>query len=174
MQQARPGIHRIVLQKDENQQYTYSLDGRVLHDGDIVEAYFERGGWVAGRYFWSGRVEFTPRLDPVNPTHDRVRSSLHGFNLSTACRWPVQIEISKLVQWSKKFDQTGSLLIEAELEAHVIEIRGPYQGVWRVTLGLMAARLMRSFRSWPSFEVRGTLDDAKRAAIEGVLHTRRA
>jgi hypothetical protein len=162
---------RIMLKKDDGQ-HQYYLDGRALHEGDILEAYFDRSGWVPGRYYWSGRIEFTPRLDPINPTQDRVHSRLRGFNLGTACRWPTQQPaVNRTVNWNKHFETSGSLLIAGEIEGHAMEVRGPYQGAWRVTVGTQASRSTRSLRPWPSFEVRGTLETAQRAAIEAVLYS---
>ncbi len=161
---------RITLRKDDDQ-HQYYLDGRALREGDILEAYFDRSGWVPGRYFWSGRIEFTPRLDPINPTQDRMHSRLRGFNLGTACRWPAQPPaLSRTVNWKKHFESNGVLLIEAEIDGHAMEVRGPNQGAWRITVGAVSSRSMRNLRPWPSFDVRGTLETAQKAAIEAVLY----
>lgn len=168
--QSFESAQRITLRKDDDQ-HQYYLEGRALREGDILEAYFERSGWVPGRYFWSGRIEFTPRLDPINPTQDRVHSRLRGFNLGTACRWPSQQPaVNRTVNWTKLFESGGNLLIEGEIDGHGMEVRGPNQGVWRVTVGTLASRTMRGLRPWPSFEVRGTLEKAQKSAIEAVLY----
>ncbi len=160
---------RITLDKEDGHYY---LNGRIVQAGDILEAYFDRSGWVPGRYFWSGRIEFTPRLDPINPTQDRMHSRLRGFNLGTACRWPAQPPAtSRTVNWNKHPETSGAVLLEGEIEGHAMEVRGPFQGAWRITVGAQASRSTRNSRPWPSFEVRGSLEHAQRAAIEAVLYS---
>lgn len=161
---------RITLRKDDDR-HQYYLDGRALREGDILEAYFDRSGWVPGRYYWSGRIEFTPRLDPINPTQDRVHSRLRGFNLGTACRWPSQQPaVSQMINWKKHSEAGGSLLLEGEIDGHAMEVCGSNPGVWRIAVGAVASRSTRNLRPWPSFEVRGTLETAQKAAIEAVLY----
>jgi hypothetical protein len=160
-------FNQLCLRKDGDE-YGYFLDGRAVRQGDVLEAFFAASGWVQGVYTWSGRVEFSPRLNGVGKSQN-----IRGFTASTKCRWPLKPVVAPLeVDWHTLAEAHGLMRVEGELERHVMVIRGPHAGHWRVSIHPRGNPGASEPKAWPVFEVRFSLAEAKEAAIHAVKQRR--
>ena len=165
MQKPDP-YHQLVLHRNEGGT-CYYLDGRPVHEGDVLEAYSD-AGWSQGRYAWSGRIEFSPRLTPVIPN-----PKFGGFTASTKCRWPQpQAANINTVKWDTEHGNDGVLNVKGQLHDHIMVIRGPYLGHWRVSIKPVRVAKDQVSRHWPVFEVQFSLKEAQQAAMQAVAHRR--